>query len=223
MDLERYEIAELGLRERVTYAEGDRAAFYLHIFKAGFHLPLGRFFCGVMEEYGLSPNQLKPNSWAILVTYFLVCREKGWRPAIGVVKELYVLKRAEPGFYYLQAREGGRMVVDLPSNAHMRRDQFFVVTKRADTEWGFPLRWGMMAKANNQRVALEDTEKDQVLFFRGGAVSSRVYLTFRNIQRECLGRDLEDVPEGLVYPVGRQRRRRLLRRQRGKTGLFKCL
>ena len=65
----------------------------------------------------------------------------------------------------------------------------------------------MRAKANNQRVALEEAEKDQVLFFRGGAVSSRVYLTFRNIQRECLGRDLEDVPEGLVYPVGRQRRR----------------
>ena len=64
---------------------------------------------------------------------------------------------------------------------------------------------GQGARASNERVGLEETEKDQVLFFRGGSVSSRVYLTFHNIQRECLGQDLEDVPEGLVHLVGQQR------------------
>ena len=97
-------------------------AFSLHIFKAGFHLPLEPFFCELLEAYNLSSNQLKPNSWTILLTYFLVCKEKGWRPSIGVVNELYFLKQDEPCFYYLQLRERGEMVVDLPSNAHMRWD-----------------------------------------------------------------------------------------------------
>ena len=92
VDLERYQIAEEGPLQRATYVEGNNAAFYLHIVKAGFHLPLEPFFCKVLQEYNLSPNQLKPNSWVILLTYFLVYKEKGWRPSIGVVKELYFLK-----------------------------------------------------------------------------------------------------------------------------------
>ena len=98
VDLKRYQITEAGPLQQVIFAEGNSAMFCLHIFKAGFHLPLEPFFCELLEAYNLSPNQLKPNSWAILLTYFLVCKENGWRPSIRVVK------RGKLYFYYLQSR-----------------------------------------------------------------------------------------------------------------------
>ena len=97
------------------------------------------------------------------------------------------------------------MVVDLPLNAHKRRDQFFMVTRKVGTEWGFSVRWGKRLRASNEKIGLKATEKDHVLFFRGRCVSSRIYLMFCNIQKECLGRDLENVPEGLVRPIGQRR------------------
>ena len=93
VDFGSYQITKAEPQQRATFAEGNSVAFYLHIFKAGFHLPLEPFFYKLLEAYNLSFNQLKPNSWAILLTYFLVWKEKGWLPPIKVVKELYFLKQ----------------------------------------------------------------------------------------------------------------------------------
>ena len=55
----------------------------MNIFKAGFHLPLEPFFYKLLEAYNLSPNQLKSNSWVILLTYFLECKEMGGDYQLG--------------------------------------------------------------------------------------------------------------------------------------------
>ena len=57
--------------------EGDgveEGCFHLASLVGGFRFPFPDFILKLLNKYGIAPSQLAPNSWKILVTFYLGCK-----------------------------------------------------------------------------------------------------------------------------------------------------
>ncbi|KAH1057138.1 hypothetical protein J1N35_035203 [Gossypium stocksii] len=64
----------------------------LYALEARFHLSLHPFFCSLLKEYGIAPDQLSGFSWWIAMVYFLNCSQHGEVPLLAIFQHLYKLK-----------------------------------------------------------------------------------------------------------------------------------
>ena len=67
--------------------------------KSGMRFSLPDVILEILNEYRIAPSQLVPNSWRILVAFFLGCKSMAVDPYSRVFKLFYTLKMNE-GWYF---------------------------------------------------------------------------------------------------------------------------
>ena len=100
----------------------------------GLSLPLGAFAREILTRLGISPNQLNPNDWRIIVAMQVLWREvfEGNRP-FTVDEFLYCYKPSRIsqslGFYQFSAQGSNcRMIRSLPTSDREWKKEFFFVS-----------------------------------------------------------------------------------------------
>ena len=69
-----------GPNSSVIDIRDDEIAFYPYLFKLGVRLPLHPFICEFLTFYGLSPVQLAPNGWIVLLGIIVISHlSGGWK------------------------------------------------------------------------------------------------------------------------------------------------
>ena len=95
----------------------------------------------------MCPSQLSPNFWGILVGLLVFFRDKGLEvPSIGMLLDLFSVKKASEGFLYISKRATARPIIsDLPSShKHWKERYFFIeVDIRNTTLLTKAIRWGI--------------------------------------------------------------------------------
>lgn len=148
-------------------ADGDEVIVYVDLFNHGFHLPLHPFLCDVLRVFQLAPAQLHGNAWGVLVTYLIECINNKWTPSVTVIRRLFMLKR-NGSWYYLQSRNTKSFMME--NNTHADRSKFFVIKKKSDDSWNFPVSWRDPRPNIGKNPKINDLSEDQInqeAYFRG--------------------------------------------------------
>ena len=120
-------------------------------FDNGFRFPLHTFIKGVLQHFNVSPSQLSPNRWGILVGLFVFFRDRGLGvPSIALLLYLFSAKETAEGFLYFSRRTGAPLVIsDLPSSHRLWKERYFFVSVRnweynpldKEDTLGVPVAW----------------------------------------------------------------------------------
>ena len=123
--------------------------FFEVAFDNGLHFPLHPFIKGVLQHLNVSPSQLTPNGWGILVGLLVFFRDRGFGvPSIALFLYLFSVKETAEGFLYFSRSSGAPLVIsDLPSSHRLWKGRYFFVSGRnweydpldKDDTWAFRL------------------------------------------------------------------------------------
>ena len=106
--------------------------FFEVAFDNGLRFPLHPFIKGVLQHFNVSPSQLSPNVWGILVGLLVFFRDMGLDvPSIALLLYLFSAKETAEGFLYFSRRTGAPLVIsDLPSSHKLWKERYFFVSGR---------------------------------------------------------------------------------------------
>ena len=120
-------------------------------FENGLRFPLHPFIKNVLQYFNVSPSQLSPNFWGVLVCLIVFFRDKGLRvPSITLLLDFFNVKEASEGFLYISKWATARPIIsDLPSShKHWKKRYFFVAGRHweynpadQDDTLGIPIVW----------------------------------------------------------------------------------
>ena len=88
--------------------------------KTGVFLPFHHFIEQVLEFFDIVPFQLSPNSYRLIVAFYIAFSELcKTTPIIGHFAFIFEVKALakHPGFWYLTGREASEGILGLPINA----------------------------------------------------------------------------------------------------------
>ena len=87
-------------------------------FDNGLRFPLHPFIQGVLQHFNVSPSQLSPNGWGVLVGLLVFFRDRGLGvPSVALLLYLFSAKETAEGFLYFSRCSGAPLVIsDLPSS-----------------------------------------------------------------------------------------------------------
>ena len=104
-----------------------------------------------MQHFNVSPSQLSPNCWGILVGLWVFFRDKGFGvPSIALFLDLFSVKESAEGFLYFSRSASAPLVIfDLPSSHRLWKERYFFVSGRnweydhldKDDTLGVPVAW----------------------------------------------------------------------------------
>ena len=125
--------------------------FFEAAFENGLRSPFHPFIKSVLQHFSVCPSQLSPNFWGVLVDLMVVLRDKGLGvPSIALLLDLFSMKEASKGFFYISKRSTTRpIIVDLPSSHKHWKERYFFVEGRhweynptdQDDTLGIPTVW----------------------------------------------------------------------------------
>ena len=67
--------------------------FYVVALDSRLKFPIQEFMVEVLNDYKIAPSQLVPNSWRILVAFFISCKMMVIKPTLRMFRFFYCLKR----------------------------------------------------------------------------------------------------------------------------------
>ncbi|GAV88304.1 Transposase_28 domain-containing protein [Cephalotus follicularis] len=70
----------------------------------GLRLPLPDFASGVLDYYGLHPDQIQPQSWAFIMGFIILCSWKKIIPNIAMFKEFFQVCRGQEWSFHFRTR-----------------------------------------------------------------------------------------------------------------------
>ena len=125
--------------------------FFEVAFENNLRFPLHPFIKRVLQHFNVCPSQLSPNFWGIMIGLLVVFRDKGLGvPSIALFLDLFSVKEAAEGFFYLSKRSSALLIIsDLSSSHKFWKERYFFVggrcweydpTDREDT-LGVPTVW----------------------------------------------------------------------------------
>ena len=108
--------------------------FFEVTFDNGLRFPLHPFMKGVLQHFNVSPSQLAPKSWGILVGLLALFMDRGLGvPIVALLLYLFSPKETIEGFLYFSRRPGAPLVIsDLPSSYRSWKGRYFFVSGRLD-------------------------------------------------------------------------------------------
>ena len=125
--------------------------FFEAAFENGLRFPLNPFIKSVPQHFNVCLSQLSPNSWGVLVGFFVFFRVKGLEvPSIALLLDLFSVKEASEGFLYISKRAISRPIIfDLPSSHKHLKERYFFIGGRhweynladQDDTLGIPTIW----------------------------------------------------------------------------------
>ena len=125
--------------------------FFEVAFDNGLRFPLHPFMKGVLQHFNISPSQLAPNGWGILVGLLPFFRDRGLGiPSVALLLHLFSPKETTEGFLYFSRRSGAPLVIsDLPSSHKSWKGRYFFVSgfnweyspSDRDDTLGVPTAW----------------------------------------------------------------------------------
>ena len=124
------EIRALEAHERVDWVVPDWVALYEIVFRDGMRLSIPKLVRDVLDHYEITPGQLMPNAWRILMS--LECLSM-WHVVICEIDEVlysYYLKEHDTnkGQYHLIVRKDHvPLITCLRSNNHKQKDKYLFV------------------------------------------------------------------------------------------------
>jgi hypothetical protein len=150
--------------DSVVDARDGEMTFFRDALKAGLRWPLHPFFVHFLNFCSMCPGQLVPNSWRLLVYFFILCRCLEVEPRLDLLRAVFDLKYA-PGyncFVYLSTK-GGFRTPDTPSSLRGWKGRFFFVRPQNpdglfDPMWVVPNRDGF----NQSQEYVESLERDRL-------------------------------------------------------------
>ena len=106
--------------------------FFEVAFDNGLRFPLHPFIKGVLQHFNVSPSQLSPNGWGILVGLLVFFRDRGLGvPSVALLLYLFSAKETVEGFLYFSRRSSAPPVIsDLPSSHRLWKGRYFFVSGR---------------------------------------------------------------------------------------------
>ncbi|XP_057248943.1 uncharacterized protein LOC125495191 [Beta vulgaris subsp. vulgaris] len=107
----------------------------------GLRFPLTPFVKDLLNAYNLTISQIFPNSWGGIIAVQTLCAMLSVRPTITLWRHMFKLVEMMagengPGWWYFQARQGYKAVLDLPTSQKGFRREFAFVFYGGD--WGVP-------------------------------------------------------------------------------------
>ena len=102
--------------------------FFEVAFDNGLRFPLPPFIKGVLQYFNVSPSQLAPNGWGILVCLLAFFRDRGLGvPNVALLLYLFRPKETVEGFLYFSRRSGAPLVIsDLPFSHRFWKGRYFL-------------------------------------------------------------------------------------------------
>ncbi|CAM0880709.1 unnamed protein product [Alopecurus aequalis] len=182
---EAYTARPAGDRPACTPPPEGAVCVYADALEAGMRVPLHRFFCEVLNHFGLAPSQLMPNGWRILVGFVVLCHDAGVPPSLAVFGHFFKLRSKLGGWYYIQRKKykARPLFTGLPNCIKGWQDKFLFLT--SPEPWPCPVRWGEPpSKSFLNDPVLTSEEKKLVAKLRdahGTPVDLRTYLSEDNL------------------------------------------
>jgi hypothetical protein len=141
-----------GPNERANAPRFDELSLYVADFEAGLRLPFHPCIREVLWFLGLSPGQLLPNAWRILVScsvLWAAATEDKARLTPEAFLYCHQVSMAAQGWWYFSRRDNTAPAIEgLPSANKRWKDKFFFLSGEG---WEFPA-WEERTSASKIRV-----------------------------------------------------------------------
>jgi hypothetical protein len=118
----------------------------------GMMIPFTEFEMGVLKSLNVALSQIRPNSWAFIRGFEILCNALNLEPSVGVFLHFYGTKDVNKGTWIsISAHPGNKLFPPYASNFKKEwRDSFariqgapgcYIASLLVDGEPKFPLRW----------------------------------------------------------------------------------
>ncbi|XVE67418.1 hypothetical protein DITRI_Ditri08aG0159200 [Diplodiscus trichospermus] len=139
--------------------DGDlRGCFYTASIRNGLRFPLPKFFVEILKDFNVAASQLTPNSWRIIATCYICCRQNNIEVSSKLFRTLYHIRsNTGSGWYFLKPNVCCT-VDDLVSSSNLKKwKEKFVWVKRSHFERGLQFRLARMG--NLTKISLTEAER----------------------------------------------------------------
>jgi hypothetical protein len=129
-----------GDRRACTPPPPGSVCVYAHALETGLRFPLHPFFSEVLSHFGVSPGQLTPNGWRVLVGFVVLCHTTDVPPSLAVFRHFFSLRRK--GWYFFRCKQGvGALFTGIkgPKSGKKWKRGFFFLS--SPVPWSCPVRW----------------------------------------------------------------------------------
>ncbi|KAL0462460.1 UNVERIFIED_CONTAM: hypothetical protein Slati_0133600 [Sesamum latifolium] len=113
-------------------------SFFLAQVRAGLRFPIPSFYQEVAQLFQVPLNQLVPNSFRIMASFYMIFRINGHPVSAQIFSQYFCLKSASHGFFLLTPRPGVSFLPAPSAPKKWKSGYFFVLSPGS---WGFPDRW----------------------------------------------------------------------------------
>ncbi|KAL0411718.1 UNVERIFIED_CONTAM: hypothetical protein Slati_3761500 [Sesamum latifolium] len=113
-------------------------SFFLAQVRAGLRFSIPSFYQEVAQLFQVPLNQLVPNSFRIMASFYMIFRFNGHPVSAQIFSQCFCLKSASRGFFLLTPRPGVSFLPAPSAPKKWKSGYFFVLSPGS---WGFPDRW----------------------------------------------------------------------------------
>lgn len=108
----------------------------------GLRFPFHPFLKSLLVKHNLTPGQIVPNGWRMLVYFLLVCMKNDISPSVKVCRLVFDMRYLAglKHFVYLTCKQNFKVPICPSSNKRWKRRFFYICPKVG--EFSFPNKWG---------------------------------------------------------------------------------
>ncbi|XP_074355552.1 uncharacterized protein LOC141695188 [Apium graveolens] len=162
---EPFKLVLAGPADRACQWKKDALCVYRDTLRAGIRLPFHPFIPLLLADVGISPCQLPPNSWRLILCYLSQCAKHNVPTSVAVFRKIFQFKNSpdkSPGWVSINQRPtiphivNGKSIPD--NNLGWKKDFLFVIWKGGD--WGslFRSSFGLAVDGSPNDITLSEEE-----------------------------------------------------------------
>ncbi|KAL0449100.1 UNVERIFIED_CONTAM: hypothetical protein Slati_1466400 [Sesamum latifolium] len=180
---------------RAPFSPANCLSFFIAQVRSGLRFPIPAFYREVAHLFQVPLNQLVPNSFRIMASFFMIFRFNEYPVSAQVFSQCFHLKQADPGFFLFTSRPGVSFLPAPNPPKNWKKGFFFVLSF---WPWGFLDRW--IEEPPPSRVV---GERDTSLTSFINLLNERPYDSRAMIDERLLGHfGLSPQVEPLEEPLG---------------------
>ncbi|KAL8089488.1 hypothetical protein AgCh_039091 [Apium graveolens] len=160
---EPFKLVLAGPADRACQWKKDALCVYRDTLRAGIRLPFHPFIPLLLADVGISPCQLPPNSWRLILCYLSQCAKHNVPTSVAVFRKIFQFKNSpdkSPGWVSINQRPtiphivNGKSIPD--NNLGWKKDFLFVIWEGGD--WGslFRSSFGLAVDGSPNDITLSE-------------------------------------------------------------------
>ncbi|KAL8088412.1 hypothetical protein AgCh_038260 [Apium graveolens] len=162
---EPFKLVLAGPADRAGQWKKDALCVYRDTLRASIRLPFHPFIPLLLADVGISPCQLPPNSWRLILCYLSQCAKHKVPTSVAIFRKIFQFKNSpdkSPGWVSLNQRPtiphivNGKSIPD--NNLGWKKDFLFIVWEGGD--WGslFRSSFGLAVDGSPNDITLSEEE-----------------------------------------------------------------